>query len=200
MPRDFSIKSRSKKKPIILVTNDDGIHFEGIQILATALKSLGRVVIVAPDREQSAVSHTLTLYRPLRVHELSKDVYSVDGTPTDCVNLAVNEILRQQPDLVVSGINKGPNLGDDLNYSGTVSAALEGGILGIPSIAVSVSTFEKHRFHPAAQFTKRLAKKILKEGLPDDVILNVNVPNVDEKKIKGYKFTTQGRLDYGNII
>lgn len=193
-------KDPKRKKPIILVTNDDGIHFESIHILAKKLSKVGRVIVVAPEQECSAVSHMLTLYRPLRVNKISANVYSVDGTPTDCVNIGVNEILKQKPDLVVSGINKGPNLGDDLHYSGTVSAALEGGILGIPSIAISVAAWEKFNFQPAASFAAKLARKVLKEGLPEDTVLNVNVPNVPLKKIRGYKFTIQGRIDYGNII
>src|SRR6185369_4460155 len=124
--------------PLILVSNDDGIHSEGIIALADALQGLGEVVVVAPDREQSAVSHSLTIHRPLRVEEIGPGRYAIDGTPTDCINLAVNGILKRRPTLVVSGINKGANLGDDVTYSGTVSAAMEGTLLGIPSLAVSL--------------------------------------------------------------
>ncbi|MCZ6639766.1 MAG: 5'/3'-nucleotidase SurE, partial [Candidatus Dadabacteria bacterium] len=123
----------------ILISNDDGINSEGLHKLHEILKTLGEVYVVAPDRDQSAVSHSLTLYRPLRLDKISDFVYTVDGTPTDCVNLAINGILRDnKPDLVVSGINKGENVGDDITYSGTVSAAMEGTLLGIPSIALSL--------------------------------------------------------------
>jgi len=141
--------SRMDPAPLILVSNDDGIHSEGIVALADALADLGEAVVVAPDRERSAVSHSLTLHRPLRVQELGPGRFAVDGTPTDCVNLAVNGILARRPALVVSGINKGANLGDDVTYSGTVSAAMEGTLLGIPSIAISLLGREGFRFDTA---------------------------------------------------
>lgn len=201
MPRNLDIvRNLSRKKPLILVSNDDGINSEGLRILARRLKVLGRVVIVAPDQERSAVSHAVTLHRPLRIKKKSRDVYAIDGTPTDCINLGVNEILRDLPDLIVSGINKGPNLGDDVHYSGTVSAAVEGGILGVPSIAVSVVGRNNLKYTPAADFCVKLAKKVLKDGLPKEVILNVNVPNVAASKIRGYVFTKQGKRNYGDII
>src|SRR5690242_14984145 len=137
---------------------------------------MGEVVVVAPDRERSAVSHSLTLHRPLRVEHLGDARYAVDGTPTDCVNLAVNGILRRRPALVVSGINKGANLGDDVTYSGTVSAAMEGTLLGIPSLAISLLGREGFRFDVAAGFARRLAAWVLERGLPSDTLLNVNVP------------------------
>ncbi|MBI4125067.1 MAG: 5'/3'-nucleotidase SurE [Deltaproteobacteria bacterium] len=186
--------------PLILVSNDDGVYSDGIRILGKALQKLGRVVIVAPDQERSAASHSLTLHRPLRVEKIKPDIHAVDGTPTDCISLAVNEILEQKPALLVSGINKGANLGDDVHYSGTVSAAIEGGIMGIPSIAVSMMPGENYFFKTAADFAVRLARKVLKEGLPAGVILNVNIPNVPPDKIKGYQFTKQGKRDYGDII
>ena len=185
-------------KPVILVSNDDGIHSEGIVALAHALKRAGEVYVVAPDRERSAASHSLTLHKPLRVDEIGRKRYAVNGTPTDCINLAVNGILPKRPDLVVSGINKGGNLGDDVTYSGTVSAAIEGTLFGIPSFAVSLATKRKFSFEEAAEFSVRLARYVLKRGLPKDTLLNVNIPPA--RKIKGYRVTRQGKRIYDNAI
>ncbi len=190
----------SKGKKTILISNDDGIHSEGIKALAKAMSSLGDVYVAAPDRERSASSHSLTLYHPLRVEEVAKNWYSVDGTPTDCVNLAINGILKFRPDLVIAGINKGPNLGDDITYSGTVSVAMEGTLLGVPSIAMSVAGKSNFIFKPAAEFAKRLASFVLKNGLPKDTLLNVNVPNTDAGKIDGYRITKQGKRIYGDAV
>ena len=188
--------------PLILVSNDDGIHSEGIAALAEALRSLGEVVVAAPDRERSAVSHSLTLHRPLRVEELGPGRYAIDGTPTDCVNLAVNGILKaRRPTLVVSGINKGANLGDDVTYSGTVSAAMEGTLLGIPSIAVSAIGRDRFRFDVAAAFATRLAAWVMERGLPPDTLLNVNVPALqDGATVRGFALTRMGRRRYGDAI
>ncbi len=189
-----------RKRALMLISNDDGVYSEGLRVLARRLKQIGRVVIVAPDQERSAASHALTLHRPLRVKKISQDAYAVDGTPTDCINLGINEILKQRPDIIISGINHGANLGDDVHYSGTVSAALEGGIMGVPSIAVSVVARERFRFEAAAEFAVKLVKKILRDGLPKGIILNVNVPNLPMSSIKGYNVTSQGKRNYGNII
>ncbi|MBI5026337.1 MAG: 5'/3'-nucleotidase SurE [Nitrospirae bacterium] len=188
--------------PVILVTNDDGVYSQGIMALAKALKPSGNVYVVAPEREQSAVGHALTLHRPLRADKIKNGVYSINGTPTDCVILAVNKLLPSasggRPDIVVSGINRGGNLGDDITYSGTVSAAIEGTLLGIPSIAVSLVGEKDFHFQEAAKFAARLAGIVLKKGLPPDTLLNVNIPNgVD---IKGIKFTRQGKRAYDNSI
>ena len=177
----------------ILVTNDDGVYSEGILVLAKALQKVGEVFIVAPDREKSAIAHSLTLHRPLRVEKIKKNIYAVDGTPADCVHLGVNTILPQKTRLIVSGINKGGNLGDDVTYSGTVSAAFEGTLLGIPSFAISLVARSRFKFLPAAHFAVRVARQILKHGLPQDTLLNINVPNLDEEEIKSYKITHQGR-------
>lgn len=186
---------------LILVSNDDGVYADGIQTLAKRLKRLGRVFVVAPDREQSASSHSITLHRPLRITEVDKNQYGVSGTPTDCITLGVNEILPRVPDLIVSGINRGGNLGDDVHYSGTVSAAMEGAIMGIPAMAVSLVTREdKPRYTVAANFAAKLVSKIAKNGLPPGVVLNVNVPNVPHQKIKGHAYCTLGRRNYGDII
>ncbi len=176
--------------PLILVSNDDGVHSAGIAALAEALRDLGQVVVVAPDRERSAVSHSLTLHRPLRVEEIGPGRYAVDGTPTDCVNLGVNGILPRRPALVVSGINKGANLGDDVTYSGTVSAAMEGTLLGLPAFAVSLLGRGDFRFEVAARFARRLAAWVLERGLPSDTLLNVNIPApLDGAPIRGFALT-----------
>ena len=188
-------------QPNILVCNDDGVRSEGIVALAEALGELGTVYIVAPDRERSAASHALTLSHPLRVESMSERVYAVDGTPTDCVNLAVNGLLRgKRFALVASGINKGANMGDDITYSGTVSAAMEGTLLGIPSIAVSLASRNHFRFALAAEFALRAARKVLREGLPKDTLLNINLPNVPPEAVQGVRITRQGKRIYGESI
>lgn len=188
---------------IILVCNDDGIRSEGIQALARALDPLGEVYVVAPDREQSAVSHSLTLHRPLRVEDAGDHQFAVDGTPTDCVNLAVSGILPGRPGLVVSGINKGANLGDDITYSGTVSAAIEGSLLGIPSLAVSLATLDASatfEFSAAAEFAARLATEVIARALPANTLLNVNVPAVPREQMTGFRITRQGKRRYGEAL
>jgi len=184
----------------ILVTNDDGIASPGLHALAAALKSLGEVWVVAPDRERTAVGHSLTLHKPLRINRLDRRVYSVNGTPTDCVNLAVKLVLKSMPALVVSGINRGVNLGDDVTYSGTVSAALEGTILGIPSIAVSQEGRDRFRFDVAADYAARVAKLVLKHGLPEETLLNVNVPACIKRSVKGAQITALSRRRFENPI
>jgi 5'-nucleotidase len=191
----------TKTPSIILVSNDDGVRSEGIAALAESLRAVGTVWVVAPDRERSAAGHSLTLTSPLRVEKVAHRVYAVDGTPTDCVNLAVNGILRNKRiALLASGINKGENMGDDITYSGTVSAAMEGTILGIPSIAVSLASRNNFRFGVAAAFAARVARRILRHGLPDDTLLNINVPNAAEEDVRGVKVTRQGKRIYGDAI
>lgn len=184
----------------ILLSNDDGIGSEGLTILQEVLASLDEVWVVAPDRDQSAVSHSLTLHRPLRIEPVAPRAFTVDGTPTDCVNLAINGILRERPRLVISGINRGANLGDDITYSGTVSAAMEATLLGIPAIAVSLVGRDRFEFGPAADFTRRLAAAIFREALPPDTLLNVNVPDLPAERIKGFALTRQGKRRYGDAI
>jgi 5'-nucleotidase len=185
----------------ILVSNDDGIHSAGLAALADALAAVGDVVVVAPDREQSACSHALTLHRPLRIDEAGPNRFAVDGTPTDCVNLAVNAILPEKPTLLVSGINRGANLGDDVTYSGTVSAAMEGTLLGVPSIAMSLIGRGPYDFGPAAAFAARLAAWVLATGLPPDTLLNVNVPpDKDGVPPNAVELTRMGRRRYGDAI
>jgi len=185
---------------IVLVSNDDGIRAAGIQALASALSDLGEVWVVAPDREQSAVSHALSLHSPLRADEIGPRQFAVDGTPTDCIILGVNQILPERPSLIVSGINHGGNLGDDITYSGTVSAAIEGTLLGIPSIAVSLVVRGAADYGPAASFARRLSESVVEQGLPDDTLLNVNVPAVPAEDLRGFAVTRQGKRRYSDAI
>ncbi|HXE80144.1 MAG TPA: 5'/3'-nucleotidase SurE [Vicinamibacterales bacterium] len=177
----------------ILVTNDDGVQSEGILRLADALRRLGRVTIVAPVTESSAIGHALTLRRPLRIEPVREGVYAVDGTPTDCVNLAVTSVIREVPALVVSGINKGFNIGDDITYSGTVAGALEAALLGIPAIAVSLQGGPDFDFEPAAQIAASVAETLLRHPLPGRTFLNVNVPRGE---LKGIRTTVQARRNH----
>jgi 5'/3'-nucleotidase len=180
--------------PRILVTNDDGYRSEGITALAEVMKSIGEVTIVAPVEEASAIGHALTLRRPLRLDKIADGVYSVDGTPTDCVNLAITHVLMGLPDLIVSGINKGWNLGDDVTYSGTVAGALEGALLGVPSVAISLrQTRGDYDFRYAADAAAKLGRGILKRPLPPRTFLNVNVPKGEPK---GFRATVQAKRNH----
>jgi 5'-nucleotidase len=182
----------------ILATNDDGVFSEGLKRLAERLSELGEVTIVAPDREQSATSHSLTLHRPLRLTRLEERVYSVDGTPTDCVNLAVLWLMKDEPpDLIVSGINFGVNLGDDVTYSGTVSATFEGALLGIPSVAFSQEVAENLSFARAAGFARDLIAELLAGPTPRGLLLNVNIP---AGPIRGVALGRLGRRTYNQSI
>ena len=184
--------------PRILVTNDDGIYSEGLRKLADACRAVGEVIIVAPDREQSAASHALTLNRPLRLLQIEKDEWIVDGTPTDCVNLAILKLMKgERPDLIVSGINFGPNLGDDVTYSGTISAAFEGALLNIPSIAFSAVVGPHFSFDTSAAFAAELTRIALDSHRDPRVILNVNFPNGD---FQGVKITQLGRRIYSEGV
>ncbi len=174
--------------PKILVTNDDGYFSDGIAALAEALERVGEVTVVAPASEQSATAHSLTLTRPLRARKVGERRYTVDGTPTDCVMIALTKILPEQPDIVVSGINHGANLGDDVTYSGTVAGALEASIFKLPGIAVSLTAREGDFTH-AAKFAADLTGQVLNEGLPEGTILNVNIPLGE---IRGARLTHQG--------
>jgi 5'-nucleotidase len=178
----------------ILVSNDDGYLATGINALIDALEPMADVTVVAPDRNRSAASNSLTLSRPLRVAEYAQNRYKVDGTPSDCVHLAVTGLLDDEPDLVVSGINHGANLGDDTIYSGTVAAAMEGRFLGLPTIAVSLvgKTLVGARlmyFETAARVAVELVQKIERAGLPPDTVLNVNVPDVPYRDLQGIRAT-----------
>lgn len=172
-------------KVVILLTNDDGIEAEGLLALKKELSKIGEVWVIAPSGEQSAVSHSLSLHRPLEVRKIGERSYAIDGTPTDGVILGYYGILKNSPDLLVSGINHGPNLGDDVIYSGTVAAAIEGTLLGIPSIAVSVADPNFRYFNPGAKFVKKIALFILEKRLPENTFLNINIP---AKKGKNFKY------------
>jgi len=178
----------------ILVTNDDGYRSEGIHILVDVLRELGEVTIVAPVQEASAIGHALTLRRPLRLEAMGDRVFAVDGTPTDCVNIAVTQVFKGLPDLVVSGINKGWNLGDDVTYSGTVAGALEGALLGIPAIAVSLrQTRDAYDFSYAARAAAVMADAILRQPLPARTFLNINVP---KGRPNGSRVTVQAKRNH----
>jgi len=177
--------------PTILITNDDGIHSPGLTALKQALASLGRVVTVAPDRDNSAISHALTMNRPLKLTELENDVYTLDGTPTDCVSIGLSKVLDRKPDLLVSGINNGPNIGDDITYSGTVSAAIEGTMYAVSSMAVSMAGDPPINFTRADAVVRSLAEIVMRHGLPANTLVNVNIP--DTINPKGIRVTRQGR-------
>ncbi len=185
-------------EPLILVTNDDGVHAPGVRALAQALRGLGEVWIVAPDREVSACSQSLTLKNPLRAEKIEPGVFAVDGTPADCVNLALVKLLPRRPRLLATGINRGANLGDDIFYSGTVGAAREGTFCDVPSIAFSLAAQGQFDYGPAAEVAERIAGLVLERGLPERTLLNVNVP---EGRPTGTAITVQGRrLHEGTIL
>ncbi len=181
--------------PLILVTNDDGYRSHGIMSLADALTAVGDVIVVAPTEEASAIGHALTLRRPLRIEQIRPNVYGVDGTPTDCVNIAITQVLgKKLPDLVVSGINKGWNLGDDVTYSGTVAGAMEAALLGVPGLAVSLArTREEYDFSYSAKAAATIAASMLARPLPLWTFLNVNVPKGEPK---GFRTTVQAKRNH----
>lgn len=177
----------------ILISNDDGYLAPGINVLAEELQKIAnKVTVVAPERNRSASSSSLTLENPLRSTKVSKNVYYLNGTPTDCVHIAITGMLEKEPDMVVSGINFGANLGDDVIYSGTVAAAIEGRFLGLPAIAVSLIGWEGKHYETAASVTREIIEQLRKHPLPVDTILNINVPDVSRDQIKGFQATRLG--------
>ncbi len=177
----------------ILVSNDDGCQAPGIASLAAALGEIAEVTVVAPDRDKSGSSHSLTLKNPLYIHRLANGFMSVEGgTPSDCVHVAITGLLKQEPDMVVSGVNAGPNMGDDVLYSGTVAAAVEGRHLGYPAIAVSMASHDPQHFDTGAEMARRLVEHLRRHPLPADTILNVNVPDVSPADILGFKAVRLG--------
>lgn len=176
----------------ILISNDDGYMARGLHTLAKALADCGEITVVAPDRNRSGASNSLTLENPLRLDRLENGIYRVEGTPTDCVHLAITGLLEEEPDMVVSGINAGANLGDDVLYSGTVAAAMEGRFLGLPAIAISLASFEGKHYETAGWVAKQLVTRLSKISLPADTILNVNVPDIPIDKIIGFESTRLG--------
>lgn len=177
----------------ILISNDDGVHAPGLAHLAKALEKIADITVVAPDRNRSGVSNSLTLDNPLRVTKASNGFYSVTGTPTDCVHLAVTGMLKELPDIVVSGINEGSNLSDDVLYSGTVAAATEGRFLGLPAVAVSLAGPTCKHYEVAAQITRRVVERLRDNPLSYDTILNINIPDLPLEKIKGMQVTRLGK-------
>lgn len=190
----------------ILLTNDDGIFAEGLHVLAREVNKIAEIHVVAPDHEQSATGHAITMHRPLRaervkfLHSTDLPAWAVNGTPADCVKLAVESILPHRPDLVISGINRGANLGTDVLYSGTVSAAIEAVILGIPAIAVSLTEYYEPRFEYAAEFVSQLATVLFKQRVTCETLLNVNVPGCDKEKVAGVVVTKLGVRQYKNAF
>lgn len=182
---------------MILLCNDDGFKSDGLRVLRKALLDLDDVIIVAPETEQSAMGHAITLNQPLKVRRVVEEGeflgYSVNGTPADCIKLAITVLLEEAPKLVVSGINKGGNLGICALYSGTVSAAVEAMVMGVPSIAVSLNTYENPNFQPAANFTRKLIPQLFEKKFLQDVVLNINVPPVSESEFAGIAITRQGK-------
>ncbi len=186
-------------RPVILVSNDDGHASEGIRALAAAMEGLGEVVVVAPEAEQSAASHAISIHRPLRLRTVRPGWFAVDGTPTDCSWLAIHHVLRERrPSIMVAGINHGPNLADDVTYSGTLAAAMEASIFGVPAIAISLAGRDEFDFGPAARFARALVKAALTHPLPGRLLLNVNVPPGIEPD--GYVVTRLGKHSYGSSV
>ncbi|GJM07330.1 MAG: 5'-nucleotidase SurE [marine bacterium B5-7] len=175
----------------ILVSNDDGVYAKGIDMLAKSMQGLGEVQVIAPDRNRSGASNSLTLSAPLHAKHLEPGIISVEGTPTDCVHLAITGLLDKRPDIVVSGINAGSNLGDDVLYSGTVAAATEGRSLGLPALAFSLAGEHKH-YETAGKVAERLVSQVIKGQLPANTILNINVPDVPFEELRGYEITRLG--------
>ena len=186
----------------ILITNDDGIQAPALNALKEVLADLGRVIIVAPDRDQSTTSHALTLWKPFRIEKPEPDVYAIEGTPTDCVVIATHGLLEEPPTIVVSGINHGPNMGDDVFYSGTVAAAIEGALQGLPAIAISMSVNRGERpdFSIAARFTRRVVDAVLHHGMPPKTALNVNVPALESGTYQGVQITKLGIRVYQDSL
>jgi len=186
----------------ILLTNDDGINADGIRAMEKELRQIADVITFAPDREQSASSHSLTLSRPLRIVDRGDNRYTCDGTPTDCVMLAIHGILKHKnPDMIVSGINHGANMGEDVTYSGTVAAAIEGSTMKIPSIAVSnIDAHNIESYRPAAKFIAKFIKQYGKLNLQSDIFLNINFPILENKRFSGYRITKLGRREYNDIV
>jgi 5'-nucleotidase len=176
----------------ILLSNDDGYQAPGLQALAASLAQLGEISVVAPERDRSGASNSLTLDYPLHARTMENGFVRVDGTPTDCVHLAITGLLDEEPDIVVSGINSGPNMGDDVIYSGTVAAATEGRFLGLPALAVSMNSFAPEHYATGARVTLELVQRLSRHSLPSDVILNVNVPDLPYEALRGFQSTRLG--------
>jgi 5'-nucleotidase len=185
----------------ILISNDDGVASPGIHALADAVRDLGEVWIIAPDREQSAQSHALTMHKPLRAHEVGERTFGISGTPADCVYLGLHRLMPYKPDIVLSGINRGSNLGNDVFYSGTFAAAMEGCLQGVPSIAFSLHMkFSEEAFTTAKYVAHALTGRVLSESLPARVLLNVNIPSVPRSELKGIRPAVLGVREYEDMV
>jgi 5'-nucleotidase len=200
--RKASSSSSGRRESLrLLCTNDDGIHAEGLRVLINASRSLGRVHVVAPDRQQSASSHSLTVRRPVRVTQTDDTAYAIDGTPTDCVLIAVRDLLPETPDFVLSGINHGSNMGEDVLYSGTVAAAMEGTILGIPSVALSYTSRSTDGIEAYGPLLEDLLGSLLgRDDFPDETFFNVNLPDMPASEVKGVRVTALGRREYSGSL
>ena len=185
---------------LILLTNDDGIHSEGLLALREYLAETAQVCTIAPEREKTCVGHAITLHKPLRIKEMGDDLYSTNGSPADCVYLGSKVVLKQKPDMIISGINKGPNMGRDVNYSGTVAAAKEGAFLGIPSMAVSLCARSHFRFKDAVRITGEIIDIMKDKTFFEDTFLNVNIPNNPGDKSKGFVVTRLGKRIYNDDV
>lgn len=191
-------------RPQILLTNDDGINAPGIRALCDAMAEIGDCTIVAPVDERSACAHSITLHRPIRIEEINNGLrgkgWAVTGTTVDCIKIAVKKVLKKKPDLIVSGINQGSNTAINTIYSGTVAGAAEGGLMNIPSFAISIAKYDYHDFSAAAEFAKIMSKKLLENPLPEYTFLNINVPPVSKDEIQGVRITRQGKTRYNEIF
>ena len=185
---------------LILLTNDDGIHSEGLTLLANNLSQKYDVFTVAPERERTCVGHAITLHKPLRIREVDRGMFATNGTPVDCVFLGVKAVLKRAPDLIISGINKGPNMGQDVNYSGTVAAAQEGAFLGIPSLAVSLNARRNFYFADAIKIVQAIIEVVKENNFLESTFLNINVPNVPYSKMKGFMVTRLGKRIYNDKV
>jgi 5'-nucleotidase len=185
---------------LILLTNDDGVHSEGLLALREIFAKTDNVCVVAPERERTCVGHSITLHKPLRIKKVADNTYASNGSPADCIYLGIKAILKKKPDIIISGINKGPNMGQDVNYSGTVAAAKEGAFLGIPSIAVSMCAREQFLFNDAALITQRIVDIIKNKAFIKNTFLNINIPNIPHNTLNGFKVTKLGKRIYNDEV
>lgn len=185
---------------LILLTNDDGIDSRGFILLKERLSERHNVLAIAPERERTCIGHAITIHKPLRIKKIEEALFSTNGTPADCVLLGIKILMEKIPDLVISGINKGPNMGQDVNYSGTVAAAKEGAFLGINSIAVSIDARQDYLFEDAVEITSLIIEKSVNIALPSGTLLNVNIPNIKKERLKGFMVTRLGKRIYNGTI
>lgn len=185
---------------LILLTNDDGVHSKGLLALTEIFAKTDDVCVVAPERERTCVGHAITLHKPLRIKQVAAHTYASNGSPADCIYLGIKAILKKKPDIIISGINKGPNMGQDVHYSGTVAAAKEGAFLGIPSIAVSICAREQFLFNDAALITQRIIDIVKNKAFVDGTFLNINIPNIPHKKMNGFMVTKLGKRIYNDEV